>query len=92
MSQVRIVLLKDVPQLGRTGQIVQVKSGFARNYLIPQKLAAAIESVEAKKALIAIKEQKKEKERQMELKKEKKVQLAKKHQAANERKAQLLKK
>ena len=34
-----ILLKKDVNNLGSAGDIVSVKSGFARNYLIPQGLA-----------------------------------------------------
>jgi large subunit ribosomal protein L9 len=33
-------LKEDVPKLGTSGAIVTVKPGFARNYLIPQGLAA----------------------------------------------------
>ena len=32
----KIVLLEDVENLGRVGEIVTVKSGFGRNYLVPQ--------------------------------------------------------
>lgn len=34
-----IILKKDVANLGYTNDIVTVKSGYARNYLIPQKFA-----------------------------------------------------
>ncbi len=34
-----IILLKDVDKLGYKYDIVNVKNGFGRNYLIPQKLA-----------------------------------------------------
>lgn len=36
----RIVLTQDVPKLGDAGTIQTVKDGYARNYLIPQGLAA----------------------------------------------------
>ena len=34
-----IILLEPIPKLGRMGQVVQVRSGYARNYLLPQKKA-----------------------------------------------------
>lgn len=40
MSNLEILLLKDVPKLGRKGVIVKVKAGYGRNYLIPYRLAA----------------------------------------------------
>lgn len=35
----KLLLLEDVEALGRSGEIVQVKPGYARNYLLPQGLA-----------------------------------------------------
>ena len=35
-----VVLLKDVEKVGQEGTVVQVKDGFARNYLLPRGLAA----------------------------------------------------
>jgi large subunit ribosomal protein L9 len=34
-----VILIEDVKDLGRRGEKVTVKSGFARNYLIPRSLA-----------------------------------------------------
>jgi large subunit ribosomal protein L9 len=34
-----VILRADVPELGRRGDIVSVKAGYARNYLLPRKLA-----------------------------------------------------
>ncbi len=34
-----VILLEDVPNLGRRGEKVGVKDGYARNYLLPRKLA-----------------------------------------------------
>jgi large subunit ribosomal protein L9 len=36
---VKIILLKDVEQLGEAGEVVEVAPGFARNFLIPQRQA-----------------------------------------------------
>lgn len=35
----KVLLWEDVEALGRSGDVVQVKPGYARNYLIPQGLA-----------------------------------------------------
>jgi large subunit ribosomal protein L9 len=37
----RVILLDDVDNLGEAGDVVNVKGGYARNWLIPQKLADA---------------------------------------------------
>jgi large subunit ribosomal protein L9 len=39
-----IILLQDVPKLGQKDDLVKVKNGFGRNYLIPQGLAKAATS------------------------------------------------
>ena len=39
MKQVKVVLLQHVSKLGRIGDVVFVKPGFARNYLLPQGIA-----------------------------------------------------
>jgi large subunit ribosomal protein L9 len=35
----KVILLRDVPNVGKAGTIQSVSDGFARNYLIPQRLA-----------------------------------------------------
>jgi large subunit ribosomal protein L9 len=35
----RVILLDDVPNLGEAGIILEVKNGYARNFLIPRKMA-----------------------------------------------------
>ena len=37
-----ILLLSDVENLGKAGDVVKVKDGFARNYLLPKDLAAPV--------------------------------------------------
>lgn len=39
MKTVKVILREDVEKLGEAGEIVSVKQGFARNYLLPQDLA-----------------------------------------------------
>lgn len=35
----KVLLIKEVPGLGIPGDVVEVKDGYARNYLLPRKLA-----------------------------------------------------
>lgn len=37
--QVELMLAEDIPSLGKQGEIVQVRPGYARNFLLPQGLA-----------------------------------------------------
>ena len=46
-----VILREDVPSLGKTGQIVKVKPGYARNFLFPRNLA--YEATEGNKKRIA---------------------------------------
>lgn len=58
-GHVRIVLSEDVPHLGTAGELVRVRAGYARNFLIPRGKAQAatrgsIEQVEnQRKAAVA---------------------------------------
>ena len=47
MANVQVILREDVASLGHAGDLVQVKPGFARNFLIPQ--GKAIAATEASK-------------------------------------------
>jgi large subunit ribosomal protein L9 len=58
MSQVKLILRDGVPGLGEAGDLVHVKPGFARNFLIPQGKAifasdARIREVEHHKRVVA---------------------------------------
>jgi large subunit ribosomal protein L9 len=39
MANTSVLLREDIDHLGARGEIVKVKSGYARNYLLPRKLA-----------------------------------------------------
>ena len=51
----KVILLKDVKGLGKKGDLVNAKDGYARNYLLPKEIA--IEATEGK--LKTLKEKKK---------------------------------
>ncbi|MBO7328029.1 MAG: 50S ribosomal protein L9 [Lentisphaeria bacterium] len=58
MANVSLILLDDVEHLGLAGEEVRVAAGYARNYLIPKKLAAkatpgTLRLIESRKAAIA---------------------------------------
>jgi large subunit ribosomal protein L9 len=59
-----VILREDVEKLGTRGQVVKVAPGFARNFLIPKRLA--VPATEANKKII-------EQERQAYLRKEAKL-------------------
>ena len=58
MANVNLILLQDVENLGLAGEEIHVAPGYARNYLIPKKLAAkatpgTLRLIESRKAQIA---------------------------------------
>lgn len=56
-----VILREDVEKLGNRGQVVKVAAGFARNFLLPRRLAVA--ATEANKKIV-------EQERQAHLRRE----------------------
>ncbi len=38
-TSLQVILQSDVPNLGASGELVKVRPGFARNFLLPRKLA-----------------------------------------------------
>lgn len=59
-----VILREDVEKLGTRGQLVKVAAGYARNFLLPQRLAVA--ATEANKKIV-------EQERQAHLRREAKL-------------------
>ncbi len=41
-KSIEVVLLEDVPELGRSGDACRVRAGYARNLLFPKKLAVVL--------------------------------------------------
>ena len=60
-----VILREDISNLGARGQVVKVAAGYARNFLIPKKLA--VTATESNKKIV-------EQERQGHLRKEAKLQ------------------
>ena len=60
-----VILREDIDKLGTRGQVVKVASGYARNYLLPKRLAVA--ATDSNKKIV-------EQERQAHLRKEAKAQ------------------
>ena len=40
MATKKLILTHDVPNLGHAGEVVEVKAGYARNYLVPRGFVA----------------------------------------------------
>jgi large subunit ribosomal protein L9 len=63
----KVILKEDVHNLGQQGDIVEVKPGYARNFLMPQKLAILF----TQKQMRSIEEAKKLEDRKLEMQKDK---------------------
>lgn len=60
----QVILLEDVPSLGKAGDVVRVSHGYGRNYLIPQRKAI----VSTEKNLKMLEHQKREVQKRIEKK------------------------
>ncbi|MCA1618738.1 MAG: 50S ribosomal protein L9 [Acidobacteria bacterium] len=63
MATTNVLLREDVEHLGARGEIVKVKAGYARNYLLPRKLAVEatpgnVKQIEAERGALLKKEAK----------------------------------
>jgi large subunit ribosomal protein L9 len=63
MATMRVILTEEVTNLGDAGDVVTVKAGFGRNYLLPQRKAmlateGRVKEIEHKKRVIEEKEKK----------------------------------
>jgi len=63
MPHTQVLLREDIDNLGARGEIVRVKAGYARNYLLPRKLAVEattnnVRQIEGEKAALAKREAK----------------------------------
>ena len=45
----KVILTSDVDKLGKAGEMVNAKTGFARNFLLPNKLAVQATKENGKK-------------------------------------------
>jgi large subunit ribosomal protein L9 len=45
-TTLQVILQSDVPNLGASGELVKVRPGFARNFLLPRKLAVPATSAQ----------------------------------------------
>jgi len=75
----KVILKEDVHNLGQQGDIVEVKAGYARNYLMPQNLAILFNQKQMK----SIEETRKLENRKLEMQKDKLLSTLKDVEALN---------
>ncbi|PKL71981.1 50S ribosomal protein L9 [Candidatus Kuenenbacteria bacterium HGW-Kuenenbacteria-1] len=66
----KILLLQDIKNLGKKGDIKEVANGYATNFLFPQKIATIATAIEIKKIEIKIQKQEKNQEKEIQKAKE----------------------
>ena len=66
-TTIQVILQHDVQNVGKSGELVRVRPGFARNYLLPRQLAvpatsSAVKRIEHEKAVAVARAEKAKKE------------------------------
>jgi large subunit ribosomal protein L9 len=68
-ANIQVILRQDVDKVGKSGELVRVRPGFARNYLLPRQLAvpatdAAVHRIEHERAVAIVRTEKARREAQ----------------------------
>jgi large subunit ribosomal protein L9 len=68
-ANIQVILRQDVDKVGKTGELIRVRPGFARNYLLPRQLAvpatdAAVHRIEHERAVAIVRTEKARREAQ----------------------------
>jgi large subunit ribosomal protein L9 len=68
-ANIQVILRQDVDKVGKTGELVRVRPGFARNYLLPRQLAvaatdAAVHRIEHERGVAIVRTEKARREAQ----------------------------
>jgi large subunit ribosomal protein L9 len=66
-ATIQVILQHDVDKLGKSGELVRVRPGFARNFLLPRELAvpatdAAVRRIEHERAVLVARAERAKKE------------------------------
>src|SRR5271155_4898681 len=68
-ANIQVILRQDVEKVGKSGELVRVRPGFARNFLLPRELAvaatsAAVHRIEHERAVAIVRAEKAKREAQ----------------------------
>ncbi len=85
----QVILRDDVPALGNAGEMVNVRDGYARNYLLPKKLAVQadaknIKMLEHERRVVTIRQAALKKDAEVLAEKIRKIELVFQHEAGEE--------